>query len=168
MRGTVVANRKPLRAIVTEDLSMAANAQTPKSLRVLIVAPSFDILGGQSVQAARLADCLREEPSLQVGFLPINPRLPGPLRYLQRIKYVRTILTTIAYVISLLLRVYKYDVIHVFSASYFSFVIAPTPAILSENFTGERFCSITTVARPKITYSVGDAVPFPLSNLPAP
>jgi glycosyltransferase involved in cell wall biosynthesis len=109
---------------------MAANAQTPKSLRVLIVAPSFDILGGQSVQAARLADCLREEPSLQVGFLPINPRLPGPLRYLQRIKYVRTILTMIAYVISLLLRVYKYDVIHVFSASYFSFVIAPTPAIL--------------------------------------
>jgi glycosyltransferase involved in cell wall biosynthesis len=109
---------------------MAENAQTQKNLRVLIVAPSFDILGGQAVQAARLADRLREEPSLQVELLPINPRLPGPLRYLQRIKYFRTILTTIAYVASLLLRVYKYDVIHVFSASYFSFVIAPTPAIL--------------------------------------
>jgi glycosyltransferase involved in cell wall biosynthesis len=33
-------------------------------------------------------------------------------------------------VLSLLLRVYKYDVIHIFSASYFSFVLAPTPAIL--------------------------------------
>ena len=101
-----------------------------KNLRVLIVAPSFDILGGQSVQAARLADRLREEPSLEIGFLPINPRLPGVLRYLQRITYVRTILTSIAYVASLFWRVHKYDVIHVFSASYFSFVLAPTPAIL--------------------------------------
>jgi L-malate glycosyltransferase len=101
-----------------------------KNLRVLIVAPSFDILGGQSVQAARLADRLREEPSLEIGFLPINPRLPGPLKYLQKIKYVRTIVTSIAYVLSLLARVYKYDVIHVFSASYASFVIAPTPAIV--------------------------------------
>lgn len=109
---------------------MAENAPTQKSVRVLIVAPSFDILGGQSVQAARLADCLREEPSLQVGFLPINPRLPGPLKYLQRIKYVRTVVTSIVYVLSLLARVYKYDVIHVFSASYVSFVTAPTPAIL--------------------------------------
>jgi len=113
---------------------MAENAQTQKSVRVLIVAPSFDILGGQAVQAARLADRLREEPSLDVGFLPINPRLPGFLRHLQRIKYVRTIVTTIAYVASLLWRVYKYDVIHVFSASYFSFVIAPTPAILIGKF----------------------------------
>ena len=109
---------------------MPDRAQTEKILRVLIVAPSFDILGGQSVQAARLADRLREEPSLEIGFLPINPRLPGPLKYLQRIKYVRTIVTSIAYVLSLLARVYQYDVIHVFSASYFSFVLAPTPAIL--------------------------------------
>jgi glycosyltransferase involved in cell wall biosynthesis len=109
---------------------MADTEETQKRLRVLIVAPSFDILGGQSVQAARLADRLREEPSLEIGFLPINPRLPGPLKYLQRIKYVRTIVTSIAYALSLLARVYKYDVIHVFSASYASFVIAPTPAIL--------------------------------------
>lgn len=104
------------------------NSQSP--VRVLIVAPSFGILGGQSVQAARLIERLRQEPSLEVGFLPINPRLPAGLHHLQRIKYVRTLVTSIAYVLSLLARVYKYDVIHVFSASYFSFVLAPTPAIL--------------------------------------
>ncbi len=108
---------------------MANNSQ-PTRLRVLIVAPSFDILGGQSVQAARLLAHLSEEPLLEVGLLPINPRLPGVLRYLQRIRYVRTLVTSIAYVASLLLRVYNFDVIHVFSASYFSFVLAPTPAIL--------------------------------------
>ena len=94
------------------------------------MAPSFDILGGQSVQAARLLERLRQEPLLQVGFLPINPRLPGVLRRLQAIKYVRTVVTSIAYIWSLICRVHKYDVIHVFSASYFSFVLAPTPAIL--------------------------------------
>ena len=99
-------------------------------VRVLIVAPSFGILGGQSVQAARLMERLSKEPSLEVGFLPINPRLPAGIHHLQRIKYVRTLVTSIGYVLSLLLRVYKYDVIHVFSASYFSFVLAPTPAIL--------------------------------------
>ena len=99
-------------------------------VRLLIVAPSFEILGGQSVQAARLLERLSKEPSLEVSFLPINPRLPFGLHYLQKIKYVRTLVTSIAYVLSLLLRVYKYDVIHVFSASYFSFVLAPTPAIL--------------------------------------
>lgn len=109
---------------------MSENQHSGKELRVLMVAPSFEILGGQSVQAARLSERLREEPSLHIGFLPINPRLPGPLRSLQRIKYVRTVVTSIAYVASLLWRVYRYDVIHVFSASYLSFVIAPTPAIL--------------------------------------
>ena len=107
---------------------MAEVRQT--KVRVLIVAPSFAILGGQSVQAARLLERLSDEPSLEVGFLPINPSLPFGLHHLQRIKYVRTFVTSIAYVLSLLARVYKYDVIHVFSASYFSFVLAPTPAIL--------------------------------------
>jgi len=103
-------------------------SQSP--VRVLIVAPSFGILGGQSVQAARLLERLSHEPSLEVGFLPINPRLPAGLHHLQRIKYVRTVVTSFAYILSLLARVYKYDVIHVFSASYFSFVLAPSPAIL--------------------------------------
>jgi len=109
---------------------MADSQPVSNGLRVLIVAPTFGILGGQSVQAGRLLDHLREEPSLRVGFLPINPRLPGVLGSLQRIKYVRTVVTSIAYGLSLLVQVRRYDVIHVFSASYLSFVLAPTPAIL--------------------------------------
>jgi glycosyltransferase involved in cell wall biosynthesis len=109
---------------------MANNSGTQAKVRVLIVAPSIGILGGQSVQAARLLERLGREPSLEVGFLPINPRLPVGLHHLQNIKYVRTLVTSFAYVLSLLCRVYQYDVIHVFSASYFSFVLAPSPAIL--------------------------------------
>ena len=109
---------------------MSNESRQDRKVRVLFVAPSIDILGGQAVQAARLMARLEDEPSLEIGFLPINPRLPGILRKLQSVTYVRTVVTSIAYIWSLLLRVPKYDVLHVFSASYFSFVLAPTPAIL--------------------------------------
>ncbi len=109
-----------------------------RKLHVLIVGPSLDILGGQAVQAARLLKRLQDEPSLEMGFLPINPRLPGPLRRLQAIKYLRTVVTSCWYVVSLLARIRKYDVIHIFSASYFSFVLAPTPAILVAKLYGRK------------------------------
>ncbi len=127
----LTTNRDETRGSVSHE-----NQSAPT--RVLIVAASLDILGGQAVQAARLLEELRQEPSIEVSFLPINPRLPGLLRRLQAIMFVRTILTSIAYVWLLLWRVPRYDVIHVYSASYFSFVLAPTPAILVAKFFGKK------------------------------
>ena len=109
-----------------------------KPLRVLIVAPSLDILGGQAIQAARLLARLREEPSIDVAFLPVNPKLPGPLGRLQEIKYLRTVVTSVLYWALLFARVYRYDIIHIFSASYLSFVLAPTPAILVAKLYDKR------------------------------
>jgi L-malate glycosyltransferase len=100
-------------------------------IRVLLVAPSLGILGGQAVQADRLLTLLRQESSLEVDLLPVNPRLPGPLALLQRIKYLRTLLTFPCYCLLLAFRVPRWDVLHIFSASYLSFVLAPTPAILA-------------------------------------
>ena len=107
-------------------------------VRVLIVAPSLSILGGQAVQAKYLIENLRKEPSFQISFLPHNPRLPGPLRVLQQIKYVRTIVTSLIYSLALLRQVPKHDVIHIFSASYFSFLLAPAPAILIGKLFGKK------------------------------
>jgi glycosyltransferase involved in cell wall biosynthesis len=116
----------------------AAATVEARRVRVLIVGPSLGILGGQAVVAAQLlARLQREEPALEVAFLPINPRLPGLFGRLQKIKYVRTILTSLAYVASLLWRVGACDCVHVFSASYTSFVIAPTPAILVAKLYGK-------------------------------
>src|SRR5712691_12577428 len=66
-------------------------------LRLLIVAPSLDILGGQSRQAVRLLTGLQEESALEVAFLPHNPRLPRIFRRWQGKKYVRSIRTTLLY-----------------------------------------------------------------------
>ena len=100
------------------------------TLKVLVIAPSLDILGGQAVQATYLLRQLSNEPHLEISFLPINPRLPGLLGKLQAIKYVRTVVTSIFYIAALLARVRSYDVIHIFSAAYLSFIISQTPAIL--------------------------------------
>ena len=111
----------------------------PKNrLRVLVVAPSLGIVGGQSRQAVRLMEGLKREPDLDVGFLPHNPLLPGILRSLQNIKYVRTVVTTLFYVLLLLARVRRYDIIHVFSASYYSYSLSVIPALFVARLFGKK------------------------------
>lgn len=113
-----------------DSIPTETNSVSQKKLRVLIVAPSLDILGGQSIQAACLLNRLANERQLEMGFLPVNPKLPGWLGKLQRMPYVRTILTSLAYISKLLVTIPRFDLIHIYSASYFSFLLAPTPAIL--------------------------------------
>jgi len=101
-----------------------------KPIRLLLVAPALRILGGQAVQANYLREHLGREPHFEVSFVPHNPRLPGPLRLLQSIKYVRTLVTSFVYCMNLLIQVPRNDIVHTFSASYLSFLLAPAPAIL--------------------------------------
>ena len=122
----------PSRVLKTET------AFSNRPLRVLIIAPSLEMLGGQSIQAANLLHHFERESQLETGFLPINPRLSGLFGKLQRIAYVRTILTSLAYCFSLLFTIPKYDLIHIYSASYLSFVLAPTPAILIGRLFGKK------------------------------
>src|SRR3954466_792174 len=93
-------------------------------LNVAIVAPSMGILGGQAVQAARLLRCWRDDPDVRAWLVPINPVPPGPFAALTRIKYVRTLATQISYWPLLVRELRRADVVHVFSASYFSFLLA--------------------------------------------
>src|SRR5688572_20881586 len=115
-----------------------SSSETQNRLRVLIVAPSLDILGGQSRQAVRLMEGLKREPDLQISFLPHNPRLPGILRSLQSIKYVRTAVTTLYYIALLLWRVRKYDIIHIFCASYYSYSLSAIPALAISRLYGKK------------------------------
>ncbi|MDB4916312.1 MAG: hypothetical protein JWM95_3956 [Gemmatimonadetes bacterium] len=110
---------------------------TRVSTRICVVAPSLRILGGQSVQALRLVEHLNRSGDVTVDLLPVNPQLPGPLGWLQRIKYVRTVVTSIAYFASLLANLWRYDVVHAFSASYWSFILAPLPAMLVGRLYGK-------------------------------
>lgn len=103
---------------------------------IVIVAPSLDILGGQGVQAQALIDRL-EADGRPAYLLRINPRFPRGLGWVRRIPYVRTILNQVLYLPSLL-RLRTADVVHVFSASYWSFLLAPAPAIAIARALGKR------------------------------
>jgi len=98
-------------------------------LRVAIVAPSLRILGGQAVAADQLLQEWRDDAAVEAWLVPINPVPVNVLRYGTRIKYVRTFVTELTYLPLLVRELRRADVVHIFSASYTSFLIAPLPAI---------------------------------------
>jgi glycosyltransferase involved in cell wall biosynthesis len=104
--------------------------------RIALVAPGSDMPGGQGVQAQALADALRGEGA-EVRSIPIDPRFPGPLRWLRRVPYARTVLNEVLYLVALR-RLRHVDVVHVFAASYWSFLLSPAPAMLAARALGKR------------------------------
>jgi glycosyltransferase involved in cell wall biosynthesis len=112
--------------------------RTSRPIKVCHIAPSLNMLGGQSIQAARLLEGLDAIPDIQAELLPINPQLPAPFNRLQQIKYVRTVITTITTFIMLLTRLHRYDIVQVYAASYFSFFWVPMPAVLIGKLYGKR------------------------------
>jgi L-malate glycosyltransferase len=99
-------------------------------LRLAVVAPTLDILGGQAVQADRLLHQWRDDPDVHAWLVPVNPRPARGLRWMTRVKYLRTIVTQLTYLPLLVRELRRADVVHVFSASYTSFLLAPLPALL--------------------------------------
>ncbi|HYB96599.1 MAG TPA: glycosyltransferase family 4 protein [Vicinamibacterales bacterium] len=95
--------------------------------RVAIVAASLDIIGGQGVQAHSLVEAMRADGG-RVAFVPIDPRFPRPFRWLRKYPGIRTIVNQSLY-LPALTRLAATDVVHVFSASYASFLLAPVPAM---------------------------------------
>jgi len=104
--------------------------------RIAVVAASLDILGGQGVQAQALLEALRAE-GWTAALLPVNPRFPGRLQALRRWPYLRTALNQALYLPSLR-RLAGCDVVHAFSASYWSFLLAPVPAMLAGRALAKR------------------------------
>jgi glycosyltransferase involved in cell wall biosynthesis len=108
----------------------------PDALRLGMVAPSLDILGGQGIAARSLAQALEGE-GVKVFFVPVNPRFPPGLGWLRKIPVARTLFNQCLYVASLL-RLRHVDVVHVFAAAYWSFVLAPLPAIVVGRLFGKK------------------------------
>jgi glycosyltransferase involved in cell wall biosynthesis len=109
----------------------------PSRVRVAIVAASLRILGGQAVQAQRLLDGWASDPDVEAWLVPINPVPPAPFDRLLGIKFVRTLVTQLYYWPLLVRELRRADVVHVFSAAYASFLLAPLPAILVAKALGK-------------------------------
>ena len=124
-------------ASTTFNRKWEVTSATDSRIRVLLVGPSLDIVGGQAVQAKRLLDGFKESEVVEASFLAVNPKLTGVWGACQRLKYVRTVVTSVAYIASLLRKIPQYDVVHAFSASYYSYLLAPLPAMIVARFFGK-------------------------------
>ncbi len=105
-------------------------------MRVALIASGPGSTGGQEVQAAALQDRLREEGH-QVTRIPIDPAFPRALSWVRRWPYARTLLNQSLYLPSLA-QLREVDVAHIFSASFWSFLLAPAPAIAASRYYGKR------------------------------
>jgi L-malate glycosyltransferase len=110
----------------------------PSKLKVVIVAPSLRYVGGQAVQADLLIRLWQNDPDVEVSLLAIDPPLPGPVAWAERIPGLRTILREPIYFWHLWCGVKEIDVAHIFSASYWSFLLAPTPAWFFAKLRGKK------------------------------
>jgi L-malate glycosyltransferase len=109
-----------------------------RRLRVAIVAPSLQYVGGQSVQADLLLQCWKGDADVQVSFIPVDPPFPAGLRWVKRVPLLRTLVRTPFYLAGLWRGLRDADIAHIFSASYTSFLVAPFPAWLVAAMLGKK------------------------------
>jgi len=119
-------------------MSGAANQNSRKRIRVCIVAPSLRYIGGQSAQADLLLSHWQNDPDIDISFLAVDPRFPGVLAWAEGVPGLRTILREPIYFWHLWRDLKDIDVAHMFSASYWSFLLAPAPAAWFATLRGAK------------------------------
>jgi L-malate glycosyltransferase len=119
-------------------MTMPANASATSRLKVAIVAPSLRYVGGQAVQAELLVRLWQGDPEVDVSFIAVDPPLPRPLAWAERIPGLRTILREPIYFLALWRGLKDVDVAHIFSAAYWSFLLAPAPAWFFARLLGKK------------------------------
>ncbi len=120
------------------SVQLNRNNRKPERLKVAIVAASLQYVGGQSVQADLLLRHWRDDPAVEAKFVPIDPALPWLLRWAERVPVLRTLIRQPLYLWSLRRSLKDADIAHIFSASYWSFVIAPAPALWIARARGKK------------------------------
>jgi L-malate glycosyltransferase len=108
------------------------------AVRVAIVAPTLRYVGGQAVQARLLLDHWKDDDRVHASFIPIDPTFPRLLGWVQRVPCLRTVARTPIYLATLWKGMKDIDVAHIFSASYWSFLLAPAPACLVARLRGKK------------------------------
>jgi len=136
----VLAVYQDLYEELLERKSVRSGKSGPKAIkpRVAIVAPTLAYVGGQAVQADLLMRSWRSDPDLSVKFIAVDPSFPPGLKWAKRIPFLRTIVREPIYLLKLWQGLKDADIAHIFSASYWSFLIAPLPALLISGLLGKK------------------------------
>jgi glycosyltransferase involved in cell wall biosynthesis len=101
-------------------------------IRVCVVAPAY-MTGGQAIEARTLIDGFAADPDVRLELQPIDPPLPA---WLARIRGVRTLARMPLFWFGLIRRILRADVVHVFTAAFWPFLLTTTPAVLAGRALG--------------------------------
>jgi glycosyltransferase involved in cell wall biosynthesis len=123
---------------MNRDWSFSTSPRNGETIRVALVAASQRYVGGQSVQADLLLRNWQDDRSVEVKFIPVDPPLPRLLAWVERIPFLRSLIREPVYLLSLWGGLKNVDIAHIFSASYWSFVMAPLPACLIARLHGAK------------------------------
>ena len=80
----------------------------------------------------------KNDPDVEVSFLAVDPALPRVLAWAESIRGIRTILREPIYFWHLWRGLKEVHVAHIFAASYWSFLLAPTPAWFFAKLRGKK------------------------------
>ena len=130
-RELIERKRRPVRSRVTSRMPT-------DRVRVAIIAASLRYVGGQSVQADLLLRQWQNDPDVEARLIPIDPPLPLLLRWAERVPLLRTLIRQPIYLFNLWRGLRDADIAHIFSASYWSFLVAPAPAWLVARLRGKK------------------------------
>jgi glycosyltransferase involved in cell wall biosynthesis len=108
----------------------AGDGSSQKRLKVGIVAPSLRYVGGQSVQADLLLRLWQNDREIDTKFIAVDPPLLSGFGWAENLPGIRTLLREPIYIWGLWRGLEDVDIAHVFSASYWSFLLAPAWAWL--------------------------------------
>lgn len=123
----VLASKKK-RTIPTRQRKASSINRALRPIRVAIIGPSHRYVGGQSVQADMLLRSWQGDQEVEASFIAVDPELPRWLKWAGAIPVLRTLLRQPFYCAMLWKGLKENDIAHVFSASYWSFLLAPAPA----------------------------------------
>jgi glycosyltransferase involved in cell wall biosynthesis len=112
--------------------------RSARKLKVAIVAPSLRYVGGQAVQADLLMRLWKDDPEVDVTFIGVDPPFPWALRWVEQVPFLRTLLREPIYFWHLWHGMKDTDIAHIFSASYWSFLLAPAPAWCIARLRGKK------------------------------
>jgi len=119
-------------------ISRSFSANPRGRMRVKIIAASARYVGGQSVQAESLTKNWENDPDVEAGLIAIDPPFPKILRWVEDRPGLRTFLRQPIYIRDVWKGLEGADIAHVFSASYWAFLIAPATAWLIARLRGAK------------------------------
>jgi glycosyltransferase involved in cell wall biosynthesis len=128
-----MSRKRAAKNVVVKYAFAEMENESAQKIKVALVAPSMKNVGGQSIQAKRLLDAFSGNETVELIFIPNNPETA-----FQKVKFLRTIFTSVKFWFSLFARIPQTDAVHIFSSGTTSYIISTLPPLFIAKLYGKK------------------------------